>query len=68
MQSFGVRQAAQPAWRKASLCQSGECVEIAQLNGAVAMRDSEGHMLLHTTEEFRFLVRAIKAGEYDFAH
>ena len=67
MQSFGVRQAAQPAWRKASLCQSGECVEVAQLNGAVAMRDSGGQILLHTTEEFRFLVRAIKAGEYDFA-
>jgi len=67
MQSFGVPQAAQPAWRKASLCQSGECVEVAQLNGAVAMRDSGGHMLLHTTEEFRFLVQSIKAGEYDFA-
>jgi uncharacterized protein DUF397 len=70
MQSFGVRQAAQPAWRKASLCQSGECVEVAELNGMIVMRDSKdpsGHVLRYTAEEFRSLIRAIKAGEYDFA-
>lgn len=35
----------------------------------IVMRDSKdpsGHTLRYTTEEFRFLVRAIKAGEYDF--
>jgi hypothetical protein len=70
MQSFGVQQATQPAWRKASLCQSGECVEVAELNGMILMRDSKdpsGRTLRYTTEEFRFLIRAIKAGEYDFA-
>jgi hypothetical protein len=69
MQSCGVRRAEQPAWRKASLCQSGECVEVAELNGMIVMRDSKdptGHMLRYTTEEFRFLIRAIKAGEYNF--
>ncbi len=66
MRPTGVPQTEPTVWRKASLCQSGECVEVAQLNGAVAMRDSGGHTLRYTTEEFRFLVRAIKAGEYDF--
>ena len=67
MRPTGAPQTKPAVWRKASLCQGGECVEVAQLNGAVAMRDSGGHILLHTTEEFRFLVRAIKVGEYDLA-
>lgn len=35
----------------------------------IVMRDSKdpsGHTLRYSTEEFRYLVRAIKAGEYDF--
>jgi len=32
----------------------------------IAMRDSGGHTLHYTAEEFRFLIRAIKADEYDF--
>ena len=69
MSPTGAPQTEPTAWRKASFCQSGECVEVAQLNGMIAMRDSKdprGHLLHYTTEEFRFLVRAIKAGEYDF--
>jgi hypothetical protein len=41
-------------------------VEVAELNGVIAMRDSGGHTLQYTTEEFRYLIRAIKAGGYDF--
>jgi hypothetical protein len=55
-------------WRRASLCQSGECVEIGELNGMIVMRDFKdpgGSMLHYTTEQFRFFVRPIKAGEYD---
>ena len=66
MSPTGAPQTEPAAWRKASFCQSGECVEVAQLNGMIAMRDSGGQTLRYTTEEFRFLVRAIKAGEYDF--
>jgi len=32
----------------------------------IAMRDADGHTLHYTTEEFRYLVRAIKDGRYDF--
>ncbi len=66
MSPTGAPQTEPTAWRKASFCQSGECVEVAQLNGMIAMRDSGGQILRYTTEEFGFLVRAIKAGEYDF--
>jgi len=55
-------------WRKASFCGSGECVEVAELNGMVVMRDSKdphGPTLRYTTEEWRSFVRAIKAGKFD---
>lgn len=67
MRSSGVRQAEQPIWRRASFCGSGECVEVAELNGMVVMRDSKdphGPMLRYTADEWRSFVRAIKAGEF----
>lgn len=66
MRPSGVPQTTPLTWRRSSFCASGECVEVAELNGMIAMRDSGGQTLHYTTEEFRFLVRAIKAGEYDF--
>jgi len=39
------------------------------MDDMIVMRDSKdpgGHTLSYTTGEFRYLVRAIKAGEYDF--
>ena len=66
MRSFGARQA-EPIWRRASFCGSGECVEVAELNGMVVMRDSKdphGPMLRYTADEWRSFVRAVKAGEF----
>jgi Domain of unknown function (DUF397) len=67
MRSFGVRQAKQAAWRKASFCQSGECVEVAELNGMIVLRDSKAprRVLRYTTEEWRSFVLGIKASEFD---
>jgi hypothetical protein len=56
------------AWRKPSFCQSGECVEVAELNGMIVIRDSKdlrGRMLHYTMEEWQAFIRGIKAGEYD---
>jgi len=67
MRPSGVPQT--PLWRRSSFCANGECVEVARLDDMIVMRDSKdpnGHMLRYTTEEFRFLVRKIKAGDYDF--
>jgi hypothetical protein len=68
MPSYGARQTEQPAWQKASFCASGECVEIAQQNGMIVLRDSKdprGSMLHYTSEEWQSFVRGIKAGEFD---
>ena len=52
-------------WRKArrSNDQGGECVEVAQLPGTVAVRDSknpDGPRLLVSREAFRALATALK--------
>jgi hypothetical protein len=68
MPSFEAMQTPQPAWRKASFCASGECVEVAQQNGMIVVRDSKepsGWKLNYTPEEWRTFVRGIKAGEFD---
>jgi hypothetical protein len=67
MRFFGARQA-EPVWRKASLCGGGECIEFAELNGMVVMRDSKdprGGLLRYSADEFRSFVLGIKAGEFD---
>lgn len=66
MRPSGIPRTAPPVWRRSSFCASGECVEVSKLNDVIALRDSGGHTLYYTTKEFRFLLQAIKAGEYDF--
>jgi hypothetical protein len=67
MRSFGVRRAERPAWRKASFCGSTQCVEVAELNGMIVMRDSKSRrrVLRYTTEEWQSFVLGIKASEFD---
>lgn len=58
----------EPAWRKASFCASGECVEVAQQAGMILLRDSKrprGGVLRYTAEEWESFVRGVKAGEFD---
>jgi hypothetical protein len=57
-----------PAWRKASLCATGECVEVAQGDGVVMLRDStqpRGTVLHCAAAEWRSLIGGIKAGAFD---
>jgi hypothetical protein len=55
-----------PAWRKASFCQSGECVEVAEQDGMIVMRNSKEHgqVLNFTTGVWKTFVRRIKVGEF----
>ena len=56
----------QPVWRTASFCASGECVEVAERDGMIILRDSTrptGHVLNYGAEEWRSFVRHIKADE-----
>lgn len=67
MPSYGAKQS-EPAWRKSSFCASGECVEVAEYNGMIMVRDSKepgGSVLRYTTEEWQSFVKGIKAGEFD---
>jgi hypothetical protein len=56
------------AWRKASRCAGGECVEVGQRAGVIALRDSTqpgGTVLECAASEWRSLVTHIKAGAFD---
>ena len=54
-------------WRKASMCQSGECVEVAQQDGMIVLRSSKDpdSILSYTAMEWQSFLRGIKAGEFD---
>jgi hypothetical protein len=56
-----------PNWRKSSFCVAGKCVEIAQENGLVVLRNSSkpGTQLSYTREEWQAFARGLEAGEFD---
>jgi uncharacterized protein DUF397 len=55
-------------WRKSSKSKDGECVEVAQVDDLVGVRDSkdpDGPVLRFTAEAFRDFVSDIKRGAFD---
>jgi len=65
MNSYGTRQP-EPAWRRPSYCQNGECAEVAKQDDMIALRSSTapGRVVRYTVDEWQALVRAIKADEF----
>lgn len=58
------------AWRKSSYSsQTGQCVEVAMVDGGVAIRDTKdngaGPVHFYTTGEWNAFVKGIKRGEFD---
>ncbi|GAA1372733.1 DUF397 domain-containing protein [Catellatospora chokoriensis] len=54
-------------WKKSRRCESGHCVEIADLAVAVGIRDSvspQQHLII-SPESFRIFVDGVKSGEFD---
>jgi hypothetical protein len=54
------------AWRRSPLCESGTCVEVASIDGGVAIRDSkqpDGPILRFTRAEWDAFVAGVRAGE-----
>jgi hypothetical protein len=56
------------AWRKSSASGIGNCVQVAQEQGLVGLRDSkhpEGAVLVVSAAAFSGFVAGLKAGEFD---
>jgi hypothetical protein len=56
------------AWRTASFCAARECVEVAQQDDVILLRDSlqpRGGILLCAANEWRSFVAYVKAGQFD---
>lgn len=68
MRSHWPRKTELPAWRKASFCASGQCVEVSKQDDMILLRDSKktgGRILRYTAEEWQSFVQGVKAGEFD---
>ena len=66
--SSGAPRPVEIAWRTASFCGGGECVEVGKQDGMVVVRDPKepgGTALRYTSEEWQAFVRGVKAGEFD---
>lgn len=67
MRSGDVMRGASLNWCKSSLCQTGECVEIAAHEDVVIMRSSAhpdaGHIYFDPNQ-FGSFIAAVKAGEF----
>ena len=61
-------QADSVVWRKSRRCESGACVEVAEVPAAVLVRDSKdpgGPRLAFTTAAWRAFVGGVKARAFD---
>lgn len=68
MRSRDVMQGVPVDWCKASLCQTGECVEIAAHEDMVVMRSSahpDSGYVYFSRKEFGSFLAAAKAGEFE---
>jgi hypothetical protein len=57
-------------WRVSTLCDLNGCVEVALLDGRIAVRDSKdkgGPVLLFTAREWEAFVGGVRGGEFDLA-
>jgi hypothetical protein len=56
------------AWRTSTLCDLNGCVEVAILDGRVAVRDAKdrtGPVLLFSAHEWEAFVGGVRGGEFD---
>ena len=55
-------------WRTSTLCDLNGCVEVALLDGRIAVRDAKdkgGPVLLFTPREWEAFVGGVRSGEFD---
>jgi hypothetical protein len=57
-------------WRTSTFCDLNGCVEVALLDGRVAVRDAKdrgGPLLLFTPREWEAFLAGVRSGEFDLA-
>ncbi|WP_155386441.1 DUF397 domain-containing protein [Catellatospora paridis] len=55
------------SWRRSTRCESGACVEVAQLGPDVGLRDSkdpQGPVLRFSRQEFAAFIAGLRAGDF----
>ncbi len=53
-------------WRKSSRCETGACVEVARIDGMVAIRSSnDAALLIFSPDEWAAFVAGVRNGEFD---
>ncbi|MGC1213818.1 MAG: DUF397 domain-containing protein [Micromonospora sp.] len=65
-----ARQLAEAPWRTSTRSQTSNCVEVAPLEAAVALRDSKdrgGPVLLFSRAEWRGFIAGTRNGQFDLA-
>ena len=57
----------QPQWRRSVYCANNDCVEIAQVNGAIMLRNSAKprKVVRYTSEEWSAFTQGLQAGVRD---
>lgn len=56
------------AWRRSSQCSSSNCVEVARIGDAIAVRDSaatDGPVLTFGAHQWGNFIEAVRTGEFD---
>jgi hypothetical protein len=57
-----------PQWQKSSYCGSAACVEVAQTDDVILVRDSKNPQIMplsFTPDEWTAFVAGVKAGEFN---
>jgi uncharacterized protein DUF397 len=65
---FGPEELDELPWKKASYCNGGACIQVAQLDGLIFLGDSKnpsGPILSANPLQWNSLIGKIKRGEFD---
>ncbi|WP_305786632.1 DUF397 domain-containing protein [Symbioplanes lichenis] len=64
------KNSSESKWRTAKACAAQNCVQVAFIDGGIALRDSknpDGGILRYSLREWRDFVAGVREGEFDDA-
>ena len=65
-----IKPTGQPQWRRARMCGSNACVEVAKIDDHYLIRDSKDPdrpALWFTSQEWEVFVAGVRDGDFNFA-